>query len=83
VKITAVKCNKCNDTIFSRAHHDFHYCTCGATFIDGGFDYVRFGYAPEAGKPEMVEIEVDATKSELYSDWNHRTNKYGVIKGAI
>lgn len=34
--ITAIKCNNCNDTIFSRAQHDFHRCTCERVFVDGG-----------------------------------------------
>ena len=36
--------------------------------IDGGFDYAKVSYLTSS--PKRVEIEVDATKAELYSDWN-------------
>ena len=83
MKINALKCKKCSDTIFSRAQHDFHYCSCGATFVDGGFEYIRYGWEPDVGRPEEVEIEVEATKAELYQDWNKRTDKFGIIKNEV
>lgn len=36
IKVSAVKCLECKDTIYSRANHDFHRCTCGLIFVDGG-----------------------------------------------
>ena len=27
MKISAIKCKKCGDIIYSRTLHDFHYCT--------------------------------------------------------
>ena len=80
MKISAVICKACGDTIFSRAHHDFHYCSCGKTFVDGGFDYIRYGFDPSIGRPDWVEIEVEATETELCQDWNYRTDKFGTIK---
>jgi len=80
MKVRAIKCKKCGDTIFSRARHDMHWCTCKSIFIDGGFDYVRCGGEPE--NIESVEIEVDATKKDLYDDWNTFESKFGIIKGA-
>jgi len=80
MKVLAVKCKACGDTIYSRAHHDFHYCSCGNTFVDGGRDYLRYGSDPTVGKPEELEIEVDATDAELYQDWNKRKDKFGSIK---
>jgi len=77
-KVTTVKCPKCGDTIFSRARHDWRPCTCGAIYVDGGFDYVRIGGV--AGK-EVGTTEVGATKQELYNDWNGEVDKYGLIKG--
>lgn len=38
-----IKCNKCMDIIESKSVHDFRRCGCGAIFIDGGDEYMRFG----------------------------------------
>jgi hypothetical protein len=43
------KCRRCEDRIFSNHRHDFVACKCGATFVDGGFDYFRAGFDPEVG----------------------------------
>lgn len=37
----AVICNKCGDCIFSKHHHDFVTCQCGAISVDGGQSYLR------------------------------------------
>lgn len=77
--VHAVKCLKCGDVIYSRATHDFHWCSCGNCAVDGGFDYLRV-----LGEPDTIEytdIEVDATRKELRDDWNYRKDKFGLIKG--
>lgn len=79
MKINAIKCKKCNDTLISRARHDFHSCSCGKTFVDGGFDYQRVGYDEKVGY-EHVEVDLPVTKKELYDDWNMRVDKYGIMK---
>jgi len=76
--VRAVRCKHCKDTIYSRARHDFRFCTCGKVFIDGGFEYIRIGGDIEA---PLIEVEVDATQKELYDDWNSRKDKFGLIKG--
>lgn len=78
MKVAAIKCPNCKDIIFSRAHYDYHSCTCGETSIDGGFDYCRIA-AKDVSKIKAFQLEVNATKKELYNDWNLRKNKYGVI----
>lgn len=45
-KIKGVQCQKCLDIIWSRYVHDFRYCSCGNSFIDGGGEYVRCGGDP-------------------------------------
>jgi hypothetical protein len=40
---TGVMCPSCLDEIFSNSVHDFTECRCGDTFVDGGFDYLRYG----------------------------------------
>lgn len=78
MKIQALKCKKCGDIIFSRSRHDFRYCSCGAIFVDGGFDYFRYG--GDFADMESVKILVDATKDDLYQDWSRGINKYGLRK---
>lgn len=91
IKIVGIKCPKCLDVIYSRARHDYHHCSCGTNedgtedsgiSIDGGFDYLRYGWSNDIklSDIEIVEVEVNATKQELYDDWNTRQNKYGVIR---
>ena len=60
MKIRGLKCLKCNDIIYSISRHDFKWCGCHSIFIDGGFDYQRFGGEPSL--IEFVEIDVDTTK---------------------
>jgi hypothetical protein len=79
MKISAIQCKKCGDTIFSRATHDYHSCTCGDCFIDGGFDYIRVGYKEEGCYVSKV-IDLKVTKKELYDDWNKNKDKFGTIK---
>lgn len=38
-----VQCAKCGERLFSWWRHDFHHCKCGGTFVDGGWDYLRYG----------------------------------------
>lgn len=54
-KITALYCFKCKDLIYSRHRHDFKHCECGEHFIDGGRDYVRFGYK-DPGDYELLSV---------------------------
>lgn len=78
MKINAVKCKKCGDTIFSRATHDFHYCSCKSTAIDGGLEYTRI-----IGKLEDtadVGLDLPYTPKELFDDWDKEIDKLGVIK---
>lgn len=53
--MSKIRCKKCNDIIESTHVHDFRYCKCNSVFIDGGNDYLRFGY-PGGDAEEWVEI---------------------------
>ena len=77
-KVNALECPTCGDLIYSRDRHDFHYCSCEEIAVDGGFDYLRIAFKKVL--PKTVRIYVDATKEELFEDWNQRINKFGVIK---
>jgi ribosomal protein S27E len=78
-RVCTVTCGKCGDEIFSRARHDFRSCKCGKTFIDGGFDYVKGGFDPDVGFSQGVRY-VNATRAELYQDWNTQKDKFGKIR---
>ncbi len=79
-RVTTVTCGKCAVEIYSRAVHDYHLCYCGGTMVDGGFDYLRYGWGPNDPKPLVRKRYVNATRKELYDDWNTRNDKFGFYK---
>ena len=84
IKINSIKCPLCKCRIYSRARHDFRTCPCGAVSIDGGFDYTKISFDPErVDPPKPEQIEIDATKEELFKDWNSGRDKYGLVEVEI
>lgn len=79
MEIQAIKCMICNNTIFSRARHDFRTCECGNVSIDGGFDYTKVSVGNGEYVPVQLTID-NVTEKILYDDWNTAKDKYGVIK---
>lgn len=77
MKINAYRCPKCGSTVYSRSRHDYRWCPCETIAVDGGLDYTRVVYDDTI--PERVELELDVTREELYSDWNKRTDKWGLV----
>lgn len=77
-KVVCLLCPTCEDLVYSRAHHDYRLCSCGEIAIDGGFDYTRIAY--KNVRPERVIKSVNASKQELFDDWNKRVDKFGLIK---
>jgi len=77
MKVMAVKCLKCGDTIYSRAQHDFHYCSCKSVGIDGGRQYTRI--IGDIKDIQEKQINIKASQKELYEDWNLKRDKYGLI----
>lgn len=87
MKIKAIRCPRCKDVIYSRARHDYRQCGCGLIGVDGGFDYWKVTMKTHPGKPfatwkigDMVKLDLDVTRDELYKDWNKGIDKYGIIK---
>ena len=85
MKVNAVKCNNCRQTVYSRSRHDFRTCSCfrnevGSTGIavDGGRDYFKFLHG-DAATYEVVELDIRATDEVLYDDWNKGFDNYGVL----
>ncbi len=81
MKINAIKCPSCKDTLFSRARHDFRWCSCKSVAVDGGLDYLKVSFEGEC--PKTLEIEISANKQELLDDWRSDANKYGIIKEVV
>lgn len=80
IDVTALECSVCGDLIYSRARHDCIECSCASCFIDGGFDYIRVGFRPDRPAARMYTLKLpEVTKTELYDDWNTRSNQYGRI----
>lgn len=77
--VSGVKCYKCGDFIYSRTLHDLHYCSCGTLFVDGGFERIRYG-ADEINLVPFLSTEVNATKKQLFDDWNENKDVFGLIK---
>lgn len=81
-RVTTVTCPQCGIELYSRAHHDFRGCKCG-TFVDGGFSYMRYGWPNGYDRPVAKIRYVEATRRELYDDWNQRINAFGVIQKKV
>lgn len=41
MNIDYIKCNHCENYVFSFNTHDYKQCKCGKVAIDGGFEYTR------------------------------------------
>ena len=84
MRINAIKCLKCGDTIYSRYRHDFHWCSCESCAVDGGFDYLKIIGKKEDWESVQINILENKTDNEvkkiLFDDWNKRKNKYGLLK---
>lgn len=52
-----IKCKICNEIIESKHRHDMVWCKGHHCYVDGGSDYCRIGWMPDAG--EKVEDVVD------------------------
>lgn len=44
VRHDALHCKKCDDVIYSLTGHHYHKCSCGNCSIDGGKQYLRYGF---------------------------------------
>ena len=78
MKVNAIVCPKCGDTIFSRTRHDYRSCSCGNLAIDGGFDYIKICGDIDHYKSKVINVK--ATLKQLLDDWNLSKNEFGLIK---
>lgn len=61
IKINGLKCPRCHDEIYSMHRHDFRWCSCHYCFIDGGRDYLRYGFGDYENLPDYKEPPTDCT----------------------
>lgn len=61
LKVNAVQCKDCWDVLVSMDTHHFVSCHCDKDpiFVDGGFDYTRWGGKPEKFKPCPLYLRVE------------------------
>lgn len=57
------RCKKCRQVLMSLHVHDFRQCQCGASFVDGGMEYMRLG-----GDAENFSIKLEDDKLSFYED---------------
>lgn len=81
MKIKAIHCKTCDYVVYSRARHDFRSCKCGSVSVDGGPGYERLIYGSESVY-DRVELDVPATTTELFNDWNNRLNNFGLVNAS-
>lgn len=55
-----IQCPHCLERIFSLYTHDFKYCWCKYCFVDGGHEYLRYGWGDSP--PESVQRDPEAWK---------------------
>ena len=53
----------CKQIIESRSVHDFVYCECGKTSVDGGDVYHRYGYETGTEPPKFLGPSKDVEKN--------------------
>lgn len=51
-----IMCPSCKDIIFSEHRHDYKSCKCGDVTIDGGKDYLRYGWANHLKKEDVFLV---------------------------
>ena len=77
LRVNAIECPACHETLYSRARHDYRTCSCGEVAVDGGFDYIRVAFKKQ--EPIEKEVWVLVSIKDLYQDWASRADKYGKI----
>lgn len=66
MKIYGLQCPVCKIRIFSFHRHDFKSCGCtNNVFIDGGFDYCRWGFKDKKPKTVLFNYRLDQNYLDL------------------
>jgi len=79
MRIKAIKCNACNNIVYSRAEGDYRECACGSVGAFGGQAYTKYN-AVGSSSHEKIIINLDIHLDDLYNDWKEMVDRYGLIK---
>lgn len=67
-----IQCLKCNDRIFSWWGHDFKHCKCGACFVDGGNNYLRYGATKLSEVKRVYHTKKDGPRVDIENAKNRQ-----------
>jgi hypothetical protein len=71
--VKGIRCRTCKDELWSRDVHDLRSCFCGASFVDGGRDYLRAGGDPI---PEIIDIRLEPRDFFTWTPADSRIKTY-------
>lgn len=72
ILLNRIQCNECKDIITSYHTHDFNWCKCGKTAVDGGTDYLK-----RVGEHNTI------TELSIYDDGKHSTRRKALYWGQM
>jgi hypothetical protein len=53
ILVNKIQCSTCEDIIESKHRHDYVTCRCGRVSVDGGADYLKRTFEPDAKYKEL------------------------------
>lgn len=80
MRIKAIVCEGCGDTVYSRTEEDWRECNCGAVSTTGGQAYTKYEMHEKTSYKKVI-INVDTSAEILYNDWKDMLDVYGLIRG--
>jgi len=79
--VRAIHCEECNTTVYSRATDDLRECECGRVRVYGGFmGHFKYEITDKKTKYKTIKMNIKATPSDLYDDYENMEDKFGLIK---
>tara|TARA_R100000008_G_C3518575_1_gene132734 strand:+ start:351 stop:629 length:279 start_codon:yes stop_codon:yes gene_type:complete len=78
MKVRAIECYSCKDVVYSRAEEDYRECSCASVNTCGGQTFTKFDAIPGADY-KIFNLELNATRDEIYVDWLEMHDKYGIV----
>ena len=63
--VLGIRCDQCQEFIWSKYRHDMKYCSCEAHFVDGGFDYLHTSAGKELEETYDILINKETGHTTL------------------
>ena len=88
----SIRCKKCNSILESKSTHDFNWCDCKSIFIDGGFDYCRYGgkgldYIENLSviidEETISEVTMQETDTELFFEFTGKKYSFSKLASGL